>query len=427
MTVPAASDRQPLTLTEFQERRFAPEAFSSTVAELLWREHGSRVSVEFPSPKTGGEWVLKNTGWVGLIPLGQEKLLSLQPKVPVVNLLRMLEYAYRLDAFRSSEKIVGTETVQEVFESLARVLARRVRDRSRKGLHRSYVERDELLPVVRGRIDVRRSAVRSADTRLHCHYEEHTADNEDNQILLHALDVVLRSGLCRDQARDEVRQAHHLLRGAVTPVEFAARTLLDRAYDRLNHDYRGLHALSYFFLAHTGPTHRHGRGSMTPFLVDMASLFEKFVAGWLRAHLPQDLILAEQESGSYDPAGEIGYRIDLLLYDEEGRPVAVLDTKYKRDVLPSSDDVAQVVAYATKKGCREAVLVYPWTLGEGKVFQVGEVRVRSLGFPLEGDMETAGEEFLWQLLKAANVAAPTLPSPSVGASAAGTASVAAID
>ena len=33
----------------------------------------------------------------------------------------MLELAYHLDAFRGTEKLVGADTMQEVYESLARV------------------------------------------------------------------------------------------------------------------------------------------------------------------------------------------------------------------------------------------------------------------------------------------------------------------
>ena len=136
---------------------------------------------------------------------------------------------------------------------------------------------------------------------------------------------------------------------------------------------------------------------MTPFLIDMARLFESFVAEWLAEHLPAGLSVKAQESGSYDREGEIGYRIDLVLYDAAGRPLAVLDTKYKGDALPDSDDIAQVVSYATKKGCTEAVLVYPHALGEAREFMVGRVRVRAVGFALDGELDRAGERLVVSL------------------------------
>lgn len=387
----------PLILEEFDPQEYSVAELPYELGEQLWREYGMsprKLDVEFPSPKTNGRWRLTNPGFVGLLPLGSDRTLSLQPKVPIVNVFRMLEYAYRLDVFRGPEDVVGARSMQEVYESLARVLSRRVRDRGRKGLYRTYVSREERLGVVRGRIDLRRLRRRGADPRLHCRFEEHTPDHADNQILFDALDRILRSGLCRGQARGEVREAHRLLRGAISPTSFVERDVVGRSYNRLNHDYRGLHALSRFFIAHTGPTQRAGDDRMTPFIIDMAQLFEKFVAAWLREHLPAGLSLEAQESGSYDPEGQIGYRIDLVLYDDASRPLAVIDTKYKRDSVPTADDVAQVVSYATRKECRNAVLVYPYVLPKSKALVVGDIRVRSLGFPLSKEVDSAGKRFL---------------------------------
>jgi 5-methylcytosine-specific restriction enzyme subunit McrC len=391
----------PFVLREFEKQDFTRSQLPDDLGEALWREYGnkpSRIEVEFPSPKTDGKWWLTNGGFAGLVPLRRHHVLSLVPKVPSTNVFRMLEYAYRLDAFQGPERVVSTGTMQDLFESLARVLARRVRDRGRKGLYRTYVGREERLAVVRGRLDVRRLPGRDPDPRLHCLYEEHTADHADNQILLCALDLVIRCGICREKARREVREAHRVLRGAVTPRDFTEGDVARRSYNRLNHDYRGMHALARFFIANSGPTHKSGGAQMSPFVIKMADLFEKFVAEWRRENLPRELRIKAQESGNYDPEGDIGYRIDLVLYDQDGRPRAVLDTKYKRDTKPSSDDVAQVVSYAVRKRCREAVLLYPQALAQPKEFVVGDVRVRSLGFPLDEDIQKAGEALLERLV-----------------------------
>lgn len=129
---------------------------------------------------------------------------------------------------------------------------------------------------------------------------------------------------------------------------------------------------------------------MMPFVINMHQLFEEFVAGWLREHLPPRLSLGTQVRGHYDSGGEVGYRIDMVLYDEAGRPLVVLDTKYKDDPVPRSEDVAQVVSYATSLGCAEAVLIYPRALEREREFQVGGVRVRTVGFALDGEVGEVG-------------------------------------
>jgi 5-methylcytosine-specific restriction enzyme subunit McrC len=62
--------------------------------------------VEFPSPKTDHRWELTAQGWVGYIPLSPELGLSLQPKVSLEGLFRMLEYAYRLESFHFLDDLV---------------------------------------------------------------------------------------------------------------------------------------------------------------------------------------------------------------------------------------------------------------------------------------------------------------------------------
>ena len=59
-------------------------------------------------------------------------------------------------------------------------------------------------------------------------------------------------------------------------------------------------------------------------------------------------------------------------------PVCVLDTKYKTH-KPLADDIAQVVAYAESKGCREAVLIYPQPVETALDERIGDIRARAAG------------------------------------------------
>lgn len=399
-----------MVLEEFDEKKFSKARLPTELGHALWKEYGRRIQVEFPSPKTGDRWVLKNLGYVGVLPLSRDHTLSLQPKVPISNVFRMLEYAYRLDIFHKSDDVIGAESMQEVYESLARVLARRICDRGRSGLHRCYVGREQRLGVVRGRVDLRRLSAQHPDPRLFCQFEERTPDHADNQILLYALDRIVRSRLCREQARRETRNAYRLLRGAVSLVTFAEREIASRTYHRLNQDYRGLHALARFFVVNTGPKHGAGDEAMTPFLMDMPRLFEEFVAAWLKEHLPSGFRLIAQETGTYDSENQIRYRVDIVLYDGSGRPFAVVDTKYKRETGPASDDIAQVVTYATKKGCEDAILVYPHGGSQTKPFAVGNVKVKTMGFPLDGDLKSDGQRLMERIVRGASRRAWTCPA-----------------
>jgi len=396
MTAPA---KTVLQLTEYVPVSFPPEAIPEALGVALYCNYSSQVAVEPPSFKTDYMWGLTSQGWVGYIPLSPELGLELKPAGELGNLFRMLEYAYRLKSFRFLEGLIGCRSLPEFYERLANVLARRVLDRGRQGFYRAYTPRTEQLPYVRGRLDMRQVIRKPWDIGLHCHYEEHTADTEENQILAWTLFVIARSGMCTERVLPTVRRAYHALRGFASVEPRGSRDCVGRLYNRLNDDYQSLHALCRFFLEHSGPSHETGDRTVLPFLVNMKSLYQLFVAEWLRIHLPQGLLLKVQEKVDIGAGRVLSFVIDLVVCDAgTGAALCVLDTKYKYEEKPGPDDVVQVVAYAEVEGCQKAALIYPAPVAQPLDEHVGKIRVQSMVFSLQGDLEAAGQAFVQDLL-----------------------------
>jgi 5-methylcytosine-specific restriction enzyme subunit McrC len=196
-----------------------------------------------------------------------------------------------------------------------------------------------------------------------------------------------------------VRRAYRTLQGAVQTYPVGPESCVGRTYNRLNADYEPMHALCRFFLENSGPTHERGDRSMFPFLVNMSRLYELFVAEWLKAHLPDVISLVPQERAYLDQTSGLYFDIDLVLRDTAtGEILCVLDTKYKDTTTPATNDITQIVAYAEKMGCQEAILVYPRGLPQPFEARVGDIRVRSLSFSLEGDVDEAGHRFMRTVL-----------------------------
>jgi 5-methylcytosine-specific restriction enzyme subunit McrC len=165
----------------------------------------------------------------------------------------------------------------------------------------------------------------------------------------------------------------------------------------LNQDYQLLHALCRFFLDNTGPSHESGDREMLPFLIDMANLYEKFVAEWLKANTPKGFEVEPQHRVEHDT--NYFDKIDLIIRDSETKKVQyVLDTKYKAPDKVDNTDRNQVVTYATLLNCKNAILIYPQTLKASIDKQIGDIRVRSLTFSLDSDLHEAGKTFLTSLL-----------------------------
>ena len=386
-----------LRLTESSKSRFPRSELSSETAEQLLHRYGNMVDFQWPSPRTDDQWELRAGPWVGHIPVDDEVTLSLEPKVPLENIFGMLEYAYRLKSFRWLDGEVELTSLSDFYDRLARIFSSMVLERERRGLYKAYVPRTDDLPFVRGRLDARHHLCRPWSVSPRCFFQEHTANVEDNQILAWTLLVVARTIPPESRSMTSVRRAFRALQGRVKPEPFAPADCLGRIYHRLNQDYSVLHALCRFFLEHMGPTHELGDRGTLPFLVNTAILYEQFVAEWLNEHLPDELEVKAQERLTVGDEGQLTFDIDLVLYDASGKPSCVLDTKYKSSEYPTEADVQQVVAYAVAKGCREAVLVYPSYLTIPLDVMVGDIRVRTLTFSLDGDLDEAGGRFLERL------------------------------
>jgi len=113
-----------------------------------------RFDLEWPNPANAYQFRLRSKGWIGHVPVGTT-LLVVHPKVPAARIFAMLEVAYKLKSFKILDGDTSVESLEEVFERIVSILAKRLLDRARKGLYRSYVDRSDDLQFVRGRIDVR--------------------------------------------------------------------------------------------------------------------------------------------------------------------------------------------------------------------------------------------------------------------------------
>lgn len=387
-----------IELHEFTPVEVSRDRLPLEAAELIKQKHSDKVTVETTSFLPGSSWRLKAQGWVGYIPLTSEVGLRLLPKpgIPISNLFRMLEYAYNLESFQLLDKaLFECDTMEDFYDRLANILARRVLDRSMQGFYHSYLPSSDNLSYVRGRIDLENACLRPWEVNLRCHFEEHTADIEDNRILAWTLLQLLRSGLCTERSLPFVSQAYRRLLSFAEPIPCGPEACHGRLYNRLNNDYRPMHALCRLFLEHLGPAYKVGKREMIPFVVDMARLYERFVAEWLKTHPVEGFSIEAQKDKIVDPKQKRTISMDLLIYEEPcHRSECVMDTKYKVGV-PSNDDIYQVVSYAVANRCRNAILIYPVELEQPLDMQWGNVRVRSATFSLEGDnLDVDGQNFL---------------------------------
>ena len=357
-------------------------------AQALSLYRDPHFDLEWANPGNDFNFKLRSKGWVGHFPVG-DSVIVVKPKAPIASIFSMLEVAYKLKSFKISEGETAVQSLEDVYQHIASILAQRVNNRWRKGLYRTYVLRSEDLQWVRGRIDIRHNIrnVVAASPRLHCHYEELTADVDEKRFcygrsMWHRVYISVARKL--DSRSDEPIE----ISGDVSLQPKTTHDCVGRLYDRLNDDYEPMHGLCRFLIEHTGPSIDIGSHKFLPFSIDMAQLFELFVAEFLAQKLPENLKVDIQHHARLSANAELSFRIDLVLRDRiSGKPLSVIDTKYKMSGLPSESDIQQVVAYAVELGVSRAYLVYPFSIDQPVRATVGDIRVSTLGIDLQSPLE----------------------------------------
>jgi 5-methylcytosine-specific restriction enzyme subunit McrC len=321
--------------------------------------------------------------WVGVVQLSSVRI-HVVPKLAGEHLgvLRMLDWTSGLEALKSIHAENDLELEGASLLDLVALLFVRATERiARGGLRTAYVENEDALGVLRGRLlferQLRRRQVRL--DRLECRYDERSADIFDNRLLLAAAErCATRAG------HTGVRRRAARLRMILADVCDARDVGLPRRephYDRLNRRYRPAHELAWIVLEGTQgleDLYAWGATRSFAFMIDMNQIFERFVEQLLTEALAaHGFPLRFQKRTSSVVQRPDGSAYLRLIPDALARigqpPVDVpIDAKYKRysNRKLDRDDIAQAFIYAAGLGATpdhgtpHALLVYPSESGE---------------------------------------------------------------
>lgn len=337
------------------EKQFPPKAFS-------W---GGR-SVKFAQ-------------YCGVISLGKLSLEILpkiygketEPGACRQALIKMLVKARRLKAHRG-----GTANIALQKHALLDVFILHFCDQLHaelmQGMIRHYVERNENINVLRGRLRVEQQFKHNLahKERLYCQYDELSADNTHNQVIKYVLHLMMKisnGAVVRKQLIELLMRFD-----AITDVKANLSMIDSLAFNRSTCRYKAVLKQCRWFLQGLHPDVLVGHDSCLTLLFDMNKLFESYVAKILRKLAwTEGIDLREQGPQKYmvrrvDRNEKLFLmKPDMVFLDNHNRFAAIADAKWKmlddreKKLGISQADLYQMAGYAMRYKVDRLALIYP--------------------------------------------------------------------
>lgn len=295
------------------------------------------------------------------------------------RLVRMLDVALGLDLV-AGPAVAMERQDETLLDVLIRLFAEGLLAQVRRGLPRRYLQCEDDLPALRGRLDVARQFTRNAvrPDRLACRFDQLDPDTPLMRVMAAAVVFLTPHARHVETQRRLVELRHTLADIPLVPVG----RLPWRAVriDRSNRGWASLFALAKLLLRREWQDIGHeddGFEGIT-LLFPMNDLFEAYIAALARQALAGSGVEVSAQGGGLFCLGlhtgehlehgtSFRTRPDLILRRCDGRPLAIVDTKWKTlDADPlarkhgvGQGDVYQMMAYARLYRCRELMLLYP--------------------------------------------------------------------
>lgn len=297
---------------------------------------------------------------IGAIQLPSGKQLHVQPKVSLPNIFKMLSEVENYDAL--FEDIAHFDADVGLFDALGQAFALELTRLFKSGLKQYYRSHEGTLETIKGRILFAESLRQSTTVRnkLVCRFHSLSLNNDLNRAVVTAASTLLASKCMSNQTRSSISASlQHLATGTVNS-DFQVQEFDRITLDRSTEYYRRILHLSKMILQARSYRNTCGTMAFSGFLLDVADLFEKFVAKILiKCGRQFGVAIQAQARIHLDQTKMIPCKPDLLFKTNDYFVLG--DTKYKdfSEQKFSNADIYQMLAYLLRYQSEHGYLIYP--------------------------------------------------------------------
>lgn len=259
------------------------------------------------------------------------------------NIYYMLSYAFQ-ELRKNNYEDIAKEDFERVQDLFAEILYRGVSYQLKQGLYREYIEKQDTLPLLKGKLDIK-GTIRNRIQRknvLACEFDELSVNNIFNQIIKTTAIVLLREKSVDHKRKVQLKGIMPFFDGVeeLDPFLIKWRNL---RYQKNNQTYRMLMNICYFVLDGMLMATESGNYRMATFSDEhMNKLFEKFVLEYYRVHHKSLRSNADQIAWDIDQSQPAVIQFlptmqtDITLQKDDH--VLIIDTKYYGHMMQQQFD-----------------------------------------------------------------------------------------
>ncbi len=259
----------------------------------------------------------------------------------IKNIYYMLSYAFQTLNQTQYENI-ALEKFDDAHNLFAAILSKGIGVQIKQGLYREYLNRQEDLSVMRGKINIQGTIQNRMQRKqlLTCEYDELSENNLLNQILKTTVMLLLKHSKVKAKYKDELKK-EMLFFSNVDTLDPSTIKWISIRFQRNNQNYRMLISICQLIIEGMLLTTDKGDYLLASFIDEqrMCRLYEKFILEYYAQNYPKLSVKASQIPWSLDDG--VGTMLPIMQTDitlQLDNTVLIIDAKYYSHTLQQQFD-----------------------------------------------------------------------------------------
>lgn len=264
-------------------------------------------------------------------------------KIPISNIYYMICYAWDI-LIEADDIPVDNEKFDDIYNLLTFILIKKIKPLIKKGFYKEYVDEEDLLSKIRGKINIGKSINKSslAKKRLSCEYDELLDNVLFNQIIKFTIFKMISCPYVKKDIKDNLKKISFYFNN-IDEMPPTSYNLSKINYNKSNKHYHIIINICQLIYNGLMVNEKDGKIKFLSYLKEegMAKLFENFVLNFYMQKLDKEQYKKPKSSkikwnitGSSSDLKYLPNMItDIVLEKKDGSKKLIIDAKFYKETL----------------------------------------------------------------------------------------------